>query len=337
MGAATLRRMFKRFRPDEIRRAVLSSYALDLNKSFDSLVYVAGTRRSGTTWLAELINARNEHRMIFEPFHDRWGPFPETLVERYARPTMAYPELRSRVEQILLGKFRHAWSGRHNTKLISTKRLIKDIHTNLMLKWFRSEFPPFPIVLIIRHPCAVAQSNLRVQFDAELEIYLQQDELRFDYLLPFVGPIEAAETEFERLIFQWCIENYVPLRQFQDSEEIHVVLYESLVLRPAEELERLCTYLGKRFDDSILAAVERPSSTTWRAPREQLAQTRDAAFAWRGSVARDQIARSEEILTLFGLDGLYSSDGSPQTTGQLTLPNLGHERPGVSSEPLRGA
>ena len=48
-------------------------------------VLLAGSGRSGTTWLAELLtDART--RLLFEPLHPVRGPFPDLGVRRYARP-----------------------------------------------------------------------------------------------------------------------------------------------------------------------------------------------------------------------------------------------------------
>src|SRR5271157_343923 len=34
-------------------------------------VFLAGTGRSGTTWVEEIINGRNDFRIMFEPFHSK--------------------------------------------------------------------------------------------------------------------------------------------------------------------------------------------------------------------------------------------------------------------------
>lgn len=38
------------------------------DKADGQVVFVAGSRRSDTTWLQEIINYRRDHRILFEPF-----------------------------------------------------------------------------------------------------------------------------------------------------------------------------------------------------------------------------------------------------------------------------
>src|SRR5690606_33441478 len=106
------------------------------------------------------------------------------------------------------------------------------------LKWLKTLWPNFPIILLIRHPCAVAASKIKLHWDTHLEDFLRQDALVEDYLYPFEKEIRAAATNFERHIFLWCIENYIPLKQLKPYE-IHVIYYESFILNLEEELNNL--------------------------------------------------------------------------------------------------
>jgi len=59
--------------------------APDLSRWFSSLVFVAGTGRSGTTWLAQLLNANDQFRLIVEPFHPEFGVRVTRNLPRYIR------------------------------------------------------------------------------------------------------------------------------------------------------------------------------------------------------------------------------------------------------------
>ena len=56
---------------------------VDLEKGdHRSSVFLAGSGRSGTTWLSEIINHRRGYRYVFEPFNPREvGLFGHRLVE----------------------------------------------------------------------------------------------------------------------------------------------------------------------------------------------------------------------------------------------------------------
>ena len=48
-------------------RLLFGKLYLDTDKRLENTVLVAGSGRSGTTWLAQILNFRKEFRMIFEP------------------------------------------------------------------------------------------------------------------------------------------------------------------------------------------------------------------------------------------------------------------------------
>ena len=108
----------------------------------------------------------------------------------------------------------------------------------------RANFPGMPIVLLLRHPCAVVASRLALGWKDNLIETMEQEELVEDFLLPMEAEIRAARDDFERHLFLWCIDNYVPLKQFGPGE-IHLVFYENLLANPEEELRSLFGFLGE--------------------------------------------------------------------------------------------
>ena len=40
---------------------------IDMNNDISKAVIVAGAARSGTTWLGDIINYKNDYRLMFEP------------------------------------------------------------------------------------------------------------------------------------------------------------------------------------------------------------------------------------------------------------------------------
>ena len=234
--AARKRRSFVRW--------IETAHPLDVNRSLESLVFVAGSGRSGTTWLGQLLNAENGFRFIFEPFNPRLGADGAELLPRYVPPEERDAGLRDEFLRYLHGRAGNAWTGQYNLRMLSSRRLIKDIHSNLRLGWFRRCFEPFPIVLVVRHPFAVAVSQLRIGLALELPYYLADSKLIADHLAPFENALRGARSEFAQRVLQWCVETYVPLRQLRESQRVTIVLYERLVADPQAVLEPIFRQLG---------------------------------------------------------------------------------------------
>ena len=266
-------------------------------------VFLAGSGRSGTTWLSEVINHRNEYRYVFEPFNPgRVRAFEHFRSKQYLRPDDAREEFLEPARLVLTGSLKDPWTDRFNRKFVARRRLIKDIRANLLLGWMHANFPGMPIVLLLRHPCAVVSSRLALGWKDNLRETMEQEELVEDFLLPMEAEIMAARDDFERHLFLWCIDNYVPLQQFARGE-IHLAFYENLLINPEHELQSLFGFLGEDLDDRIYDKLGRPSPLSRRdAPLPSV-------DGWRTLVSVRQRERAGGILALFGLDGIY--DGGP--------------------------
>jgi hypothetical protein len=51
------------------------------------------------------------------------------------------------------------------------------MRAQLFLRWIKQTFPEMPILLLLRHPCAVAKSRLQSCWGAHLDAFLAQQDL----------------------------------------------------------------------------------------------------------------------------------------------------------------
>ena len=295
---------------------VFGGLHVDLGKGdHRNSVFLAGSGRSGTTWVSGMINHRNGYRFVFEPFHPgKVRTLRHFQRKQYLRPDDRREEYLGPARTILTGKLRSLWADRFNRRLIARRRLIKDIRANLLLGWMRENFPGMPIVLLLRHPCAVVASRLALGWRDVLSETMEQEELVEDFLLPMEAEIRAARGGFERHLFSWCIENYVPLRQF-GAGEIHLSFYEDFLSRPEHELRRLFASLGETFDGRDYHALKRPSPLS----RRDGYPGDTSVYAWRRFVTDRQLERTVEVLGLFGLDRVYGEGAMPDPSGAHAL------------------
>lgn len=269
----------------------------DLNADYRNSILVASSGRSGSTWLADIVNYKNEYRMIFEPFRRDRSPVAKDIrFGLYLDPAMpAAPEAEA-IEAILRGRVRTSYSEQRNRR-IARRRIIKDIRTTNLVPWIRANFPALPIVYLVRHPFAVAHSWTRLGWrDFTDEFTCQQSLMeRLSRFRPVIdGTIETG-SEFERHVLRWCLENHIPLQDLA-SDDVHLVFYEDLVRDPASEVSRLFRYLGKEFDARALERLSEPSATT---------------FVTESPALEYETARAAEIVAAFELDRIYDADANP--------------------------
>ncbi len=293
---------------------LLGGLCVDLGKGdHKHSVFLAGSGRSGTTWLSEIINHRGTYRYVFEPFNPaKVGEFGHFESKQYLSPDDGRAEFLGPARLALTGALRDPWTDRFNATLVARRRLIKDIRANLLLAWMRANFPGMPIVLLLRHPCAVVASRLALGWKDNLEETMEQERLVDDFLLPMEADIRAARDDFERHLFLWCIDNYVPLKQLGRGE-LHLTFYEDLLANPEEELRSLFGFLGDDPDDRVYARLARPS------PLSRKDAPVPSVDGWRARVSASQLERTGEILSLFGLDGVYAEGPMPDPSGAYAM------------------
>jgi hypothetical protein len=273
-------------------------------------ILLAGTGRSGTTWLAEMLNSENAFRYLFEPFHAQKIPLCSELPYRpYVVPGARDEELERIALQILSGRVRHPWIDAYNGRRFSHRRLIKEIRINQLLGWVASRWPAMPIVFLLRHPFAVAVSKLALGWETHLDIFLSNPALVENHLAPFVDEIGRAKTPFERHIFMWCIETYVPLRELRPDDAL-VLFYEDLCTRPEPGLKQLCDHIRYAPSHALGVSADRPSAQSRK--DSAVVQGGDRLSSWKKSLSDSDIRRGLEILSLFGLDRMYNEDPLPR-------------------------
>jgi len=274
-------------------------------------VFVAGSGRSGTTWLQELINHRRDHRVIFEPYARSVVPFCEHLHWRqYIREADGSPQFLAPMNKILSGDFRNDWTDQYNERKVYKKRLVKEIRGNLLLYWLHKLHPSIPIVYIMRHPCAVIASQLKMRWHLNVSSLLDQRELVEDFLSPLEGLLRRAPSRLDHLALVWCIENYIPLLQFRPGEML-LVFYEELLQHPEREIERIFGFLGRPVESSAFEQHRRPSAEA--RPWSAIFRGTGLLDSWRGHLDELQVGRILYFVTLFGLNRIYGRDTMPRS------------------------
>jgi hypothetical protein len=276
-------------------------------------ILLAGSGRSGTTWMSQIINHGNPYRDIFEPFH------PQHVRQAKKWPAMRYVSVESsddklaqQIKGLLAGRVRSRWTDAYNRKHVTNQRLIKAIRTNLMLGWIRNQYPQVKLLFAMRHPCAVAYSRVKLKWDTHLDELLSQSALIYDHLAPYREMIEQAERNdnvWRKHLAMWCIENIVPLRELTPSDA-HLMRYEDLCQNFDAEVAALFAYLGREVPTGIRNAARQRSASFRR--DSAILRGGDLISDWQRHVEVEQIDAMLDMLAAFGLSHLYDENPSPR-------------------------
>jgi hypothetical protein len=295
------------------RRGLYRHIYIDRDRDPAASILVAGSARSGTTWLGDLLAEAAQARVVFEPFHHELvrefrpiGAFP------YRRPSDSDPDLHGFCDRMLAGRLGGAWVDRGVERLLSRRRVVKAVRANLFLGWLTQNFPGVPTVLVVRHPCAVAASRIALGWSPQpdLDAILAQDRLMDDHLAPFRELIHGARSEEARNAVVWCVHHLIPLRQAGESN-FTAVFYEDLCTEPEGELSRLMTAIGGELQQLAEGRTRRPSNTSRLGSAAVTGESR--INSWQRTLKDAQIDEILEIVRGFGLESIY--DESPMPRG----------------------
>lgn len=267
-------------------------------------IVLAGSGRSGTTWLGDIIAADWRFRIIFEPFDARKVPEARASgisLRPYCSPQESCPNLYHFTCHVLSGKLRNPWVDQQGRRPWAWRLLLKTIRTTLLLGWMDEHFHP-PIVYLIRHPGAVVASRRRLGWETHLDVLLAQPNLVRDYLAPFKPVIEAARTEVQKQTVMWCVENIVPLTQLAHYSWLFCA-YEYLYQKPEREAVRLLQGLGLKETPARRRAIHKLSHVTGE--QSALKTGKDVLTEWQQDFSAQEVADMAAILCNFGLD-LYN-------------------------------
>jgi len=299
---------------DKIRKKFgIESIVFDNHCKLSDTVFLSSMGRSGSTILSDIINYDNTYRILFEPFRsDLVSEAKDFVYPLYLRPDNQDLRYLNPAQKIISGEVHSKWIDTENTTMFPKRRLIKDIRTNLYLKWIHNNFPEMKIVLLLRHPCAVVASWLAADFgDGKRgrDRLLADNSFVNDMDTRILDEYSNAESTFERLVFFWCISYWMPFRQFKE-DEIHLVFYENLIVDPTGELESLFSFLDYDYsEEKALDVLTKPSSTTNK-DKSHFRKGEVKINGWKNKFSSDEIDRAYEIMSLFGMETLFDPETS---------------------------
>lgn len=308
-------------------------YLLEPRRPLADPIWLVGAGRSGTTWVSNILNYRNQYRYLFEPFHPVFIEATRFFrAYHYLRPHDTEPLAIAR--QVFTGRIQHPRIDKYTRGLAFQGLLIKDIFAHLFLKWVDVQFPSVRKILLLRHPFAVALSKLeRAEWSwlREPTELLYQRQLRDDYLEPYVGLISKAHDDFEQQVLIWAITHSIPLQQLT-PERLLLVFYEDLSIEPELQVRRMLEFLGDpragdSFGTRLRTVTERASQTSTNPGSGNRRRVDD----WRTHLSTSQITNGIGVLREFGLDKVYGDDPMPDSDAAHAL--LG--RRNGSAEPER--
>jgi len=304
---------------------------------------ILGSGRSGTTWIQDSLANANDLRPVFEPLKSVSSKVPQ-FEYAFLDKQHQSPELKSFLSDVFNGQFRSFWTDyrvppqkvlprwehfsswgkvkayrRFVARFLANYRsmsgnldrsgiLVKFIRANLMLTWLQANFNA-RIVLVLRHPGAVIESQLRLGGKswnpvARLAYYCNDPFFmsslgkRYDRYLN----ADLSPAQMNTLI--WAIENQHPLEQ-PETDSYRVINYETLVNHPIEEWPRVVQALELSNVPATdeLNKPSQQSSSKWEGKKKDYSKS----AKWMTRISDQDRDEADRMLRDLGVE-CYSMD-----------------------------
>ena len=169
-----------------------------------------------------------------------------------------------------------------------------------MLGWLSKNYHA-KIVYLVRHPCAIVASKLRLKgpgwsHEGLLKLYLGDQALWNDYLHNFKEVISNPYAEIEGHTLLWCIENMIPLTR-SDKKNTLTVFYEDLILNGQREWKCIWDFLDLNGIPG-LESISRPSQQTSYDMKDKVFDSNQLT-KWTKDFTRDELLQIDRILNIF--------------------------------------
>ena len=282
-------------------------------------ILVTGAHRSGTTWVGRMLALSPRVGLIHEPFNpitpagistapfDRFfryvcaeneGPYVDPLSQTLSFSydlRRQLPEIRSPRQFARAGRDLASFTV---SRVRRARPLLKDPIAVFSSEWLESRFGA-QVVILIRHPAAVASSLKRLGWTHDFADFLDQPLLLRDHLGPFEDDIrDFAERErdiVDQAILLWRL-IYSTVATFRARHPDWTFLrHEDISRQPVPAFELLFATLGIEFDDSIrrgIAAHSDPGNPVeLRESHDVHLDSRAGVDSWRRRLQAEDIER----------------------------------------------
>ncbi len=231
------------------------------NKEF---FVISGIHRSGTTFLAKLLNSNNLFSSIHEPLNfdvgikknKFWYPYHSLLNENFkesaALENVSKIDLDFKSPKKTLNPLRAIFKSRGNIDFLmhkyffsNKKVLYKDPFMSMCGNYFLQKNKKTKIVYLIRHPKSFYKSNLKMGWDFDFRLFPLKGVLS-DF--PELKSNIFLESHEERLYSLYNIIYFVIFLTIKNfPNQTYLLRHEDFCINPVEETKRLCRFLHINF------------------------------------------------------------------------------------------
>ncbi|MCG6984617.1 MAG: sulfotransferase [Thiocapsa sp.] len=317
---------------------------------------IAGSGRSGTTWVLDVLASAFGLRTIFEPLHPNAVKGAQAYASRFIPPDAEPDGMERFFRRVFSGELATLWTDyrippytlippvrdlrapggfarlyhcwlnairqyqQYQPARSRPRLLVKCIRANLLLGWIASRFDA-RVLLLVRHPAAVVESKLRLggrSWDPAriLDVYKRDENLPALGGGRYVDLLHKDLTDAEALALVWCIENQVPMAEARENGYL-LVHYEDLVGDGGQIWDRIANFFGLEASGWDTDLIRSPSQQASADFKKAEGPRQASRPGWMTRMRSEDLRDVDGILKAVGLTAYDVNEAFPTQEAEI--------------------
>jgi len=297
-----------------------------LNKKVNSenAITISGSPRTGTTWLMNILSQIKNYKTVFEPLHPtRFS----VITDLNLPPRLFIPietdniKLQEHLNNVFTGQIVSEdpeYSLKYNEikkRLKYDKILVKFINSNRLLPWIFYRYKTRANFLIIRHPCASINSQIKsgwIGYPLNLELGFRKGDINHVRkiiieemkIIPELqnnvhlkNKIQNLSSMKQLLAVEWSLDYYIPF-SYCKNYDFHLILYEHLLKEREETLKDIFQRVNYPIPENIVNVTSKPSLTS----DETNIDINRQLNKWKENITKQEADKIMKVVSWFDID-----------------------------------
>lgn len=291
-----------------LQKIVFSDTAVKEDKN-GRPIFLTGIYRSGTSWVGKIISLADELIYYREPFNPS---VVKTMPQQYLYldTGKGYSLYERHTTQMLKGhlvgsNFDYT-SNNNYFNFGRTRYFIKDPTAAFVCEWLSDKFN-FENIILLRHPAGFVSSIIKLNWDFDLNIFLNQNGLMKEYLMPFKEILERYNCRgmtVEKGAVIWGVIYYY-LHQKIINKGYFYVKYEDICVDPLTHFKEIFHKFSLSWNENVEAQINLSTTSAATFSNDtNFSLSRDIrqmGQVWRNRLTKKQIETIMNITSEFCL------------------------------------
>lgn len=270
-------------------------------------IFICGHGRSGTTWIAKTIKEGNEVLYYNEPCNPNSRKGEYSTWFKYVRKGENFKFFEERLDAcfrgLIIGGAKSWITKKAYRRLIPNYRIvIKDIATFMSLEWVYIKYRPL-ILILMRHPCAVALSerNQNTPYKNAIKFLINQSNLTEDHLKDYVYVMESAKKPLEIYSAVWGARIKILANLIGRYPEWKIIHYENICDDPLNSFYEIFCQYDLKWSQNIKNFIIKTTTKELPGLYSISKLSNKQIYKWKEDMSTNEIDQVRNIVERFEL------------------------------------